>query len=175
MEPNWIVTTILSGVIGAIVPVIFKIVFCLFFRFKKNRIVGNWHVYEVTKCSNNTKFTKGICTIKHGLMHKYVVKMSNDELIYTGIAEVEENHLYFKLKNCNDANVRKETCWQRYDLKYDNYKCLCGLWLSNNYDNVTCCGISILSLDELSKDEVNLIISENYTSESSLLIYVERR
>lgn len=174
-EPNWIIVSAVSAILGLIIPYIWKTILCCLYRLKKNRFIGTWHVYETTLCQGNLKFTKGLCTIKNGIIHKYTVVMENDHLKYKGIAEVEDNHLYFKLKNSNDQNVRNETCWQRYDLNYYNYECMCGLWLSNNYDNNTCCGVSILSTRELTQEVVQNIIENYYTNRGNSLICTEYR
>lgn len=174
-EPNWIIVASFSAFLGLLFPYIGKMVICFFYRFQKNRFIGTWHVYETTRCLGKLKYTSGVCEIKNGILHRYTVVMKNEHLLYKGIADVEDNHLCLKLKNSNDRNVRTETCWQRYDLNYYNYECMCGLWLSNNYDNNTCCGVSILSSKELAQEEIQMIIYNNYIIENNSLICTEFR
>lgn len=174
-EPNWIITSVISAFIGVLLPFVVKIFVFLLYRFQNNRIKGEWHVYEITRCLGKLRYTKGMCTIKNGVLNRYSVIMSNDSLLYKGTADVEDNHLTLKLTNCTDRNVRVETCWQRYDFNYNEYDYMCGLWLANNYDGATCCGISILSLKELSSQEVQSIIDKNYITFSQSLICIERR
>lgn len=171
-EPNWIVTAVFGALLGFI-PEIYKILKNLVLRFSKNRIVGEWHVYEVTLVNNQVIQTTGKCVIKNGILHRFSVYMSNDNLIYRGNANVEDNHLFMMLTNKNDRSIRKETCWQRYDFSYDNYDFLYGLWLSNNYDGHTSCGVSILSKGALNRDDIDNIISSKYISISDKLVSVK--
>lgn len=167
-EPNWIITAIIGAILGFI-PDIFRIFKYTILRFTKNRIVGNWYVYEFTKSEGNIKRTKGICRIKNGILNRFSIIMQNDNLLYKGTGDCEDNHLFMMIKNKNDKLVRKETCWQRYDFSYNDYNYLLGLWLSNDYDGHTTCGISILSRTELNETEINNIISNKYNIDNQII------
>lgn len=171
-EPNWLITLIIGALLGFL-PEIITIIKNIVYRFSKNRLVGTWHVYEVTIHNNNKINTYGICTIKNGFLHRYKISMKNGALVYKGIGEVEENHLYMKLQNQNDNNVRTETCWQRYDFSYNDYNLMCGLWLSNNYDNNTTCGISILSRDSLDETSLEKIKKEHFHTKWESIMFVK--
>ena len=170
-EPNWILTALFGAVLGFI-PEIVKIIKYMVLRFSKNRIIGDWYVYEITISESKILFTTGTCIIKNGVLHRFSIKMKNDNLNYRGIGDCEDNHFYIMIHNINDKSVRKETCWQRYDFSYNDYNCLFGLWLSNNYDGKTTCGYSILSRMALKESDIEKIVLSKYIVEKKPIITV---
>ena len=85
-EPNWIITALFGAVLGFI-PEIFKIIKYLFLRFSENRIVGDWHVYELTKSDNIMRLTKGTCVIKNYICISILILINKNVVISIG------NHL----------------------------------------------------------------------------------
>ena len=170
-EPSWIFLIAIGAVLGYI-PELYNIVKYVLLRFSKNRITGDWYVYELTKMGTSPIMTTGKCVIKNGYRHRFSINMNNGTLNYQGFGDCEDNHLYMKLHNINDVRIRSETCWQRYDFSYDDYDHLFGLWLSNNYNGSTTCGYSVLSKKTLNEDEVKKLIGKKYTKTDPLLITV---
>lgn len=158
---DWL-STIIGALIGYLLPYLFKFIRYCFLRFRKNRIIGNWYIYERTVKENKKLKTSGYCSITFGILSRFKIKMTNNNLVYIGTANVEDNHLYMTVTNKNDNQIRKETCFQRYDFSYGDYDKMYGLWVSNNYDGHTCCGVSILSKVQLTEDEVDELLENSY-------------
>jgi len=155
---GFIVTKLLSLLISII-----KFLSSIKFNTEMQRIKGKWYIHTCIRDAKGTPIvSSAVLEIRLTPFSKYGVKSfdgNNDP--YFGTAFREANNLVLRLR-ARDRKYMDLTYHKLSLVTFDDYNTLCGTFVSTDYRQRVCAGISILSKTEISRNKVIKIIKENY-------------
>ena len=133
------------------------------FNTEMQRIKGSWYIHTCIRDAKGTPIvSSSSLEIRLTPFLKYGVKSfdgNNDP--YFGTAFREANNLVLKLR-ARDRKYLDLTYHKISLISFDDYQTLYGTFVSTDYRQRVCAGISILSKTEIPKNKIAKIINENY-------------
>lgn len=190
--PHIVVTAVITTLITLLRKQIVEIIMFVVRRLRGEgkRLEGKWYLYIYCHLQDNYSFNEIILNIKLSLSKniKYKVESTDSTMYptndatrecknvfskYSGYLKIENTYLNLLLHS-NDKNYRDTTFHKYLDLFIDGQKLFFGVYASTHYNLQPCCGVSILSRHQITKDRVDNLIKKNY-SRLYNLIYVEKR
>lgn len=151
------------------------------------KLEGNWNLYLYCNSQEDYIFNESVLTFKLSFSLKlkynaesmssymYSIKDStkNKNVFnkYRGYLEYEDAYLNLLLHSENKNYW--DTTFHKFNYSNINEEHIfCGVYASTDYNFKPCCGISILSRNKLSKEDVNELIKVNY-SRLNYLIFMK--
>ncbi|MDR1209700.1 MAG: hypothetical protein LBK41_05245 [Clostridiales bacterium] len=164
----------LSGlIIGAAAGIVFTELFvfikgiCKFLSLKFNNdldkgLLGDWYIHTCIRDENGKFVMKhGEITLRLSLLGDFTAKSATGNLRYSGTAIRAANDLVIVLRP-RDRVYFDYTCHRLSMVTLEGNTVMIGAFVSADYNNQVCCGISILSRTEINDDRLSRIISKHY-------------
>jgi hypothetical protein len=170
-EPNWIVTSVVGAVLGALVSAYGTLLGYPIRRLRRNHYVGDWFEYHWTYHSGQRHLWRARLCIRRGYLQSYSVQFdhlpqqvsqpsggtapaapSEDRVLrYRGEMHLRENHVVITL----NAHTHEESLVYRFRQWIPSNKDpVPGLWMSFDHTGAPAAGAALLSDRELSEAEV---------------------
>ena len=164
-EPSWIVTVLVSGIVGWSLPYVGRVLYYCVRRLKKDHLEGEWYGYHWTYKSGLPILNKSTWHIGKGVLHRFCVRYAHqDGMSYRGYAQVERAQLVVRIHSTRN----QETPYFRFTWPIaSNAEVLQGIWMSFDHDVHIASGAHILSRKALTDEEAIGTIKETMRWEKS--------
>jgi len=165
-----VILSLLSAVLGCILPPLCKLIRFVFIRRKHTQLCNTWHGYVCYTDYEKTIIYRKTVIIKKGIFCDYRIRFFDDRFRYIGKGYMENGFLCISMKS-HPNSIIKETTYHRYYISRLLEEGLCfGLWLSTDANNRVTCGGAALSKTDLSDKDIEAKMKENFTMDKTLPI-----
>jgi len=158
-----------SAITGAIIAVLITYCYTVLKSIKriskkeKEKIIDNWYInIGVFDAKEGFTITSNKMRIKLNWKKQYIVTTNDkNDNAYFGMAIVEATNLIINLKS-KQKNYPDSTCHRFHISPQEKYKIYYGTFVSSDYRQKNCSGISILARENLGYAKIKDLIKRNY-------------
>ena len=168
-----ILDSIISAIIGLLLPYTIKVIKYIYQRTKHDNLCSQWYSYSLMTDNSCPKIFEGLVEINKGIFSLYKTTLYENGLTYRGTIQIENNHLL--MIQSTSIESRKETSCIRLDYSaYNMRNNLHGYWLLYDSDNQISCATIILSKDKLTQEEAMQEMKSVSVNFENLLLRLSR-
>ncbi|WP_018347980.1 hypothetical protein [Longispora albida] len=167
-EPNWIITSIVGAVIGALLVPTWRIMLYPIRRLRPHPLHGIWYSYSYSFMDGALQLRHGTFTIRSGLLQRWIVHRENfgrypppslgpapPPLRYRGTVSEEHDH-YVMLFS---GRTHTETLLYRFVNRIpSNAGIIPGVWMAYDHDLNPAAGCAIISRGPLAPQTVTTLL-----------------
>lgn len=165
-EPNWLITTLISSVFGALILPIFSLLRYAFRLRKRHWLNGEWFHYFINFSEKSIVFGEERMIIKRGLKYSIVYKRTPIHGLassYTGHVEFEKGFLLLKSSAIDD----NEQIFQRFPLVgLSENQTMVGLASAQDYNGRSSVNPCAMSRKKLSRSDFDALIKARINVDS---------
>jgi hypothetical protein len=178
-SPNWVVTTILGAVLGALLSAYGSLILYPIRRLKRDQYIGEWSEYHWTWKDGRKNLCRGRFTVKRGLLAPYSVEFDHlpqktngktsthsKDLRYKGRLRLEDGHVVFDFR----GTTHTESITYRFPRWIPSSSDrIVGIWMSFDHTGTPSAGGAMLVRGDLTDLQAANFLNAHLTTSDGLL------